>query len=542
MDDSTADPLLRRKSSSTPHASATTKDGSKWVSLSIHNVDQAVDQQSLADAKRKMQGRYKAALLLRRRVGSLREDRDFDELMRQKSIHILFFSMIGLVVAVATQLVVWLVSSKPGVNKDAYVSSGKNGDTPVDLVNTLYIAQSTISASTICAVALISQQYRLIIMAKRAEWSGSNLFEVEALRGGAATNSLMRDRFENSYVFSRSPLRWKFVAEVMVHLPHPIIWMASPTNKASQEIVRPTIGFIPDNVGYKFLQIVLFLRLYLLPNIVHIHSEAYISRFEVVNSDADLLAVSYRIEPTLTLKMLFYQYTMTVLLSSIVISALIFGFALFTFERVEGTFDPHASDPGFGSYWVAIWFSYITFSTVGYGEYFPLGNIARLIACCNAIVGVGVFTLFGAVLVSRVALSKEQKHSVEYLATRGADETYREAAQNLIMSAFVKFIAPHCARPLESVGNTTGHKSNRLHKAIKDFRSARRDLEGSFAQADDVVFSMKLGACASLAEAMEREAMDFINMQMEIEENLVTRLRAILATTNKGIVAGKIPV
>ena len=501
--------------------------------LSIHEADQAVDLSSMQLIKRQMQGRYKAALLLRRRVGSLREDRDFDSIMRQKSAHILFFSLVGLATMMITQMATWSSQSSwdtsqplsTAQNRDAYVN---DPDTSPTLINLMYIAQAIISSSTMVAIGLISQKHRLTIMAKRAEWSGSNLFEVEALRGGASSNSLMRDRFENSYVFSRSPLRWRFLLEVLLHLPHPVIWMSSSPGLASQPQIAPSIGFVPTNLAYKLLQIFMFVRLYLIPNIVHINSEAYVSRFEVVNSDADLLSVSYRIESSLTLKMLFYRYTITILVSAILFSILVFGFAIYTFERIEGTFSPTGADPGFGSYWNSVWFAYVTFATIGYGEYFPWGNWGRLVAVADLIVGISVFTLFGAVLVNRVALSKEQKHSVEYLATRTADESYREASQNLIVSAFVKFIGPHCPRALESVGNATGHKSNRLHKSIKDFRNARRDLEGSFAQADDTVFALKMDAIDQLTEAVERELGVSQAELSRLEERLQMRFRNIL--------------
>jgi hypothetical protein len=520
---------LQNKLSSQDAASAEARkdmpqDGSAWVPISIHNADSAVDLASMQQIKRKMQGQYRAALLLRRRVGSLREDRDFDSILRQKSAHILVFSMIGLCVMLLTQLVTWMLQSTRTMNRDAYIN---DRNTPATLVNVMYISQAIISSSTIVSIGLISQKYRLIIMMKRAEWSGSNLFEVEALRGGASSNSLLRDRFENSYVFSRSPLRWRFLGEVLLHLPHPVIWMSTSQGLSTEPLVPPQIGFSPPNLEFKLLQLWMFVRVYLIPDIVHINSEAYISRFEVVNSNADLLNVSYRIEANLTLKMLFYEYTIRILLSAILFSILIFGFGMFTLERVEGTYAREA-DPGFGSYWNSVWFSYITFATVGYGEYFPNGNFGRVIAVLDLITGVSVFTLFGAVLVGQVALTKEQKHSVEYLATRSADESYRDASQNLIVSAFVKFIAPHCPKRLESAGDSVGHKSNRLHKSIKDFRNARRDLEGSFAQADDTVFASKMDAIDQLTEAVDRELGQAHGDLVKLEEKLQNRIRNIL--------------
>jgi hypothetical protein len=196
------------------------------------------------------------------------------------------------------------------------------------------------------------------------------------------------------------------------------------------------------------------------------------------------------------------------------------------------------------------------------------------------VIGIGVFTIFSAVLVGRVSLSKEQKHGVEYLATRAADDVYREAAQTLIVAAVQRFIVPRVRAKVpelfdEAVGggaggkddpdavggdptsgiisgglnaqsfslvaamnpaiaasgmqlHQLGHKANRLHKSIKDFRNARKRLEGSFAQADDTVFAQKMAIVDKLAEAVQRELLHHQKDFGRFEDRLQGRVRSIL--------------
>lgn len=54
----------------------------------------------------------------------------------------------------------------------------------------------------------------------------------------------------------------------------------------------------------------------------------------------------------------------------------------------------------------AFYFSFITLSTVGYGDIIPVSNVARMLAAMEAITG----TLYVAVIISRlVALDSSEK-------------------------------------------------------------------------------------------------------------------------------------
>lgn len=496
----------------------------------------------------------KVALLLRRRVGSLREDKDFDLIVRQKHLHILIFSMIGLGTMLLTTIVTWNISNKnrkpTDLPTDTYFDDPRVSAT---LLNLLYLAQAIVTTSTMVCLVLITQKYRLLLMTKRAEWSGATIYEIETHRGDNVADTQRRDYFNKSYDFFGSALMWSYILEIIVHAPHPIMWMAHKPdpNGSSDEL---------NNLGFKILQIAMFARLYNIPSILHLYSEPYINRFEVVSSDKDLLSVGFRIKKALSLRMLFYKYTAGLLVGVTLGSLIIFGFCVFILERYEVTSSNPLTDyEAFGgSNGNPFWFSYVTFMTIGYGELTPRTVPGRLVAALNCSVGIITFTIYGAVLVSRVSLSKEQKYGVEYLKTQEGRRQYVDAAEELVKVAMLTYYVPRVlAKRALAAGASVEraaqivierqtpqprHKANRLYRAIKRFRAARRDLEASFMQADDSVVNQKMEAVEQMMLAIRREVQSHQSELIEVEENIQLRFRAILNKVAVYRRQGHIPV
>lgn len=450
----------------------------------------------------------------RRRIGSLWEDRDFDTILRHKHIHVFVFSMIGLLAMVVTQLVTWSVTSTSTYYKDAYVDDPSLSATTANL---LYLSQAVVTSSTLVTIVLITQKYRLLLTMKRAEWSGAHLTEVEDLRGDTVLRTAEREHFVQSYNFWRGGMmKWKYFAEVCVHVPHPILWMASVSSSTT-----------PSNIGYKLLQTWMFTRLYLVPGIFHLLSPAFQKRFEVVTNDAALLRVGYRIRPSLTLKILFYQNTAIGVVAGLVGVILVFGFGTFTMERQEGS--GLQNNAAFSSYWNSIWFAFVSATTVGYGDYAPTTPFGRTIAAADVVVGVGLFTLFSGVLVSRVSLSKEQKHGVEFIATRHGDDMYRQAARRLRTVFLMDVCLPAWDRAHDrSKEFSKRHKGNRLHQAVSGLRAARRELNGAFMQADDTVVSEKLEALDDLMCAIDREVAQHQAQLADFDKETELKIRSIV--------------
>uniref|UniRef100_A0A7S1R375 Potassium channel domain-containing protein n=1 Tax=Neobodo designis TaxID=312471 RepID=A0A7S1R375_NEODS len=359
----------------------------------------------------------------------------------------------------------------------------------------------------------------MLLTMKRAEWSGAHLTEVEDVRGDTVLRTNEREQFVKSYSFWRDgSLKWVFLMEVLIHLPHPILWMASKDSTTR-----------PKNITFKLLQVFMFLRLYLAPGILHLTSQAYIKRFEIVTHHADLRSVGYKIRQALTLKILFYQHTGAFVLAGFLGLIFIFGFAIFTMERTEGRVDLSSDDGTFSSFWNCLWFSYVTGTTVGYGEYAPVRFLGRVVAAVCAVFGVTLFTVFSGVLVSRVSLSKEQKHGVEFIATRRGDTRYQEAARRLRMVFLTDVCLPVWDRRWDnSEVYMTQHKGNRLHQAVTGLRAARRELNGAFMEADDTVVNEKIEALEELTNAIDREVAAQHEALLSFDEETQQRIRKII--------------
>jgi hypothetical protein len=495
------------------------------------------------------------------RIGASYEDKAFDTIVRSKTLQIAGFSFLGLASMVVFSLYTWYIYTpeNPENPIDAYTD---DENVSVSVLNIMYLGQAIVTLSTITTCILIGQKYNLVLMQKRAEWSGVTIQELERHRGDAAVDTNRRQFFKTSYSFWRSTLKYRLFLEILVHILHPFVFLAK-----KEEINNVVdVEDIPNPI-YKLLQLCMFLRVYLVADIMHLNSTYYINRFEIITAKPDLLKVGFNIQRNLSIKILFYQRPVRSLIVVAVLAMLMFGFMLFITERIEGVpielfparFDPTDS----------LWGAYQAFTTVGYGEISIQNTLGRMIAIICAAVGQISFIIFGAVLVSKMALSKEQKFGVEYLASREADKTYRLAAEGLIwtwlqvhlLPAVNKRVALRATSGAVLLGDggdednegeqyeglsksslAKGHKGNRIYYATKKFRSARRNLEASFTQAEDEVINLKVTAVQELVDAVADEVDEHEKRVLEVEADLQRRLKGLSYKVARLREKGHIPV
>lgn len=497
---------------------------------------------------------FKANVL---RIGASYEDKSFDSLVRSKTIQIACFSYLGLLSMVGFSLFTWYIYTPENTENpiDAYYD---DDNVSVSILNLMYLGQAILTLSTITTCILIGQKYTLILMQKRAEWSGVTIQELEMHRGDASTDTNRRQFFKSSYSFWRSTLKYQLALEMLVHILHPFIFLASKANIDDSIDVEVT-----SNPLYKLLQLWMFLRIYLLGDLLHLNSSYFINRFEIITAKPDLLKVGYQINKALSLKILFYQRPVRSLIAVAVGAILMYGFMIFITERIEGvpiSEVPKRFDPP-----NALWSAFETFTTVGYGEIPIQTTLGRCIAILCAVCGQLSFIIFGAVLVSKVALTKEQKFGVEFLASRDADKVYRLAAEGLIWTWLQEHLLPIVSKRVmmrapgvvmleddeddgdeyERLAKSSaikGHKGNRIYYATKKFRSARRRLEASFTQAEDEVINTKITAVQELVDAVADEVNEHENRVLEVESDLQKRLKAISYKVSRLREKGHIPV
>ncbi|CUG91351.1 membrane-associated protein, putative [Bodo saltans] len=517
--------------------------------------------------------RARLALLLRRRVGSKREDKDFDRMVRHKTVQIVVFSFMGVAMMVIELLTSWAYFSDTHEAVDAYYDDPA---VSVRLANALTLGQAFISTSTFVAIVLITQKYQVELIRKRAEWSGTNIFEVEGFRGVAVRDTTQRDYFLSSFNFWRSRLAVSCGAEILVHLIHPIMCLASvssvPDDPANYE-------YTPINITYKLFQLAMFLRLYLVRDLVREFHPAYLHRFEIVTHDPDLLSVGYDIDTLLTVKMTIHSHPIFWFVFASVLLILVFGVAVFNFERVEGPIDPDTVRVVSLRPEDAFWFAFDSSRNIGATtQPIPRTVIGRFLTAFCIIGGISLGALYSGVLVSQIPPSKELKQAMEYIHTTQADNQLRVAAAELIQTAWRRkslrlrqntldgsaavrrhgavkigdIIIDAAAAAEQAVQDeylhrfgldpgSQGHKGDRLYYAVKHFQTTRKNLQGSFTQAKDVVVNQKMDAIMALSHALKRELLehqhDFEATEKEILDQFTSINELVLYYRKLGHVA-----
>eukprot|EP01059_Diplonema_ambulator_P035427 TRINITY_DN8323_c0_g1_i1.p1 TRINITY_DN8323_c0_g1~~TRINITY_DN8323_c0_g1_i1.p1 ORF type:complete len:462 (+),score=78.21 TRINITY_DN8323_c0_g1_i1:208-1386(+) len=352
--------------------------------------------------------------------------------------------------------------------------------------------QLMITLTTIVTICLIIQYYRLLLLNKRQEWSRIDVEEADPHE---------KHQITSSYSFWRSGwLRTSLFFEVLVHAVHPI--------------------FLFQTKGRTFFtlcQIAMFMRLYLFVRMLHTFSRPYKLRIEIVSSNREFQTMNLRIKMGLTLKMLFYARTGVVLAASFALVIAVFSFMIFLVERNEQRNE-------FGRLENVFWFSFITFTTIGFGDFVPMTVSGRILTVMLGICGIIITTMFSGVLTNKLAPTKVQRYVVEYLTVRDALQSYRKKAALLIEAAYIR----HSKRSALS-----GHKSNHIYGAVKDFRRARFDVKGSVLPSMDPVLEDKLVQLKGYLRDLDQKLSEQQDQMRQLQDKVDYELAAILRSLSR---------
>jgi hypothetical protein len=83
-------------------------------------------------------------------------------------------------------------------------------------------------------------------------------------------------------------------------------------------------------------------------------------------------------------------------LSSYILLGMFFAY----FDAFFGTFQSFFTSPGYSNIQQYLYFSYVTLSTVGYGDLIPRGNVPRMLSVMEALSGQLYLVVFVALVVS----------------------------------------------------------------------------------------------------------------------------------------------
>lgn len=410
--------------------------------------------------------------------GSERNE-DWDSIMRIKETHILIISMIGLLLSIFLSFYKWsnrCVEDRNGQcsllteHIDGVKVTATWENTRVYMQTTrmvITITQGLLTLSTVACILLILQVYSLQLRDRRLEWSGKT--ELELVESSGAEARRRRKEFEASYSFVESSLRYKLILEVLIHLIHPIVFI---------EYQAPALQTV-----YEITESFVFVRLYLLVHVLYINSHIYRFRADIVKSNKELQRHGFRVSPTSTFKITFYNHPGTVMFAITALGCIVFGFMIFVIERNDNV--------QFESVYDSYWFVWVTLSTAGYGDLAPITTTGRILTIFMALYSLFMMTIFTGIITNLLAPSREQKYVQQYLLTRKAETEYRKAAVYFVEVMYKDRQRRKTDRNPSSA-SALGMRSPAVYQAIKRFRRSRLRLQQTIGAAADPVVDSKL--------------------------------------------------
>ena len=457
------------------------------------------------------------SLVLRDRVGKIQAngDRLWDTLMRKKDLQIFGFSAFGMLCTVVMASVLWY-NGRGGIDPetniyvyvDVYTSQTKENTARYAALVMLQLALTT---STLTCCILLIQRAHMFVKGKRHMWSGIDMEQLVKVHMSDANSTEYKEqvdeRFRSSYSLWQSDYRWRLVAEVLVHLIHPVVWLNEPDTQ----------------ILFRVLECAIFVRLYFFANVLHLNSKAYQQRNEVLASNGELKQTGSPISPSLTFKMLFYAYPIGFTGFVAFFYLLTMGFVMFIAERTE-----QPSVTTFGSLENAYWFSFVTFTTVGYGDLVPTSHFGRFVSVLIGAAGIVVITVFTGIVTNLASQSREQRFVQEYLTIANAAKRCQVSAALVIQSAY-RFFKLRAGNLLMPWVKRRGHKANFLYARILEFKKSRWRLTRSMSTASDPVIDSKLNFVRNDLIAMSRRLEQHEKSVTATIDNLHQRVEDIVS-------------
>jgi hypothetical protein len=473
-------------------------------------------QRNLRDTYRKKRIALLSTLAKRIRstkhyYGGKKDDR-WDAILRRKDLHLLAFSMTGLIVSVIMSYLkwdqrCWVRPDDPTVCSPAFESVANATLVTATFENTrdyypvmwffITAGQAILSGSTLVCFILILQLYGLREREQRREWSGVSEVDLIEAGGNGAESDALAALFTTAYQLRSSSMKWWMAAELLLHLIHPLAPLENVTDAFS--------------TFYEVTESFIFLRLYLALRCLYSHSEIYRLRFDIVSSNRELQRLGYQITATSTFKIVFYKYTTAMVLLLTTLSILVFGFWIFVTER--------NNNEEFASLWNSFWFVWETTATVGYGDMAAVTITGRLIVIVVSLNSFIILSLFSGVVANLVAPTREQKYVAAYAEQKEADDEFNNAAQNVIRCAWLEYKARRAQRWWVDAG-TGQRRSPRLYGAMKRFRAARLGARNALGSAADPVIDAKLQRSIVLAYRLNTLLDDQMTQLAAVEKQL----------------------
>lgn len=214
------------------------------------------------------------------------------------------------------------------------------------------------------------------------------------------------------------------------------------------------------------LNVFMLVRLYLLLDVMRNHSGFFGQQIHFIGmlNSVDTMGIPFNF------KMMLKQNPAMLLLPMLCLVWISTACAVTIAERA----DPDANITRFDD---ALYFVLITMSTVGYGDYFPVTGLGRLVVVVGGVVGGTVIaTLLIAVFVNMTETSKEENFVINVVNKRHWTKEIRNTAAGVLQAAYRRY--EHAVRA--RMGDQTserhlGSATRRLYTKLTEMRRKRRE-------------------------------------------------------------------
>ena len=415
----------------------------------------------------------------------------------KKDRYLCIASLICLIIMVVQNILIWQLANNDDPSRHGIVVDEEKHPTLYKIVIAMNV---TTAALTILALILLTQYYYEVYKVKYNRW----LQTIRKDTDGKITGKIS----QRNLPFAR-PLFFKYLLEITIQLIYPYPFLSRET------------------FAYQALQLGMFLRLYLVLRIIHTTSRAFRKRGQIRSQYQDFRRMNLRVNWKLTLKMAFYKHMWTMIATIAVCINFVLAFGLYVVER--DTIDGDKFDD-LGN---CLWFSFVTFSTIGYGDMVPTTASGKVTTVLLGVFGHIVMACFGGIVTNKLAPTKTQQLITEYLENDEADGHYRVAAATLIQSIWRAYTSrktqkkksektrPGAAHALvQKMRQPALQNAMRTREmvatAVKRFRHRRYQLAKSNLQAIDPVIDEKLD---SLKTQLDEQAGQINRILTMLESN-----------------------
>eukprot|EP01062_Namystynia_karyoxenos_P035691 TRINITY_DN2608_c0_g2_i2.p1 TRINITY_DN2608_c0_g2~~TRINITY_DN2608_c0_g2_i2.p1 ORF type:complete len:885 (+),score=218.24 TRINITY_DN2608_c0_g2_i2:81-2657(+) len=209
--------------------------------------------------------------------------------------------------------------------------------------------------------------------------------------------------------------RWvlPLLCELAVVAPHPVVFYARRR-------------------GFVYITCWMFLRLYALPRWAGLSSVLYRNRFEVFAQDhLRNKYASIHVSWSGIVRTLFIRYPTTFCFGFTGVCLFSCAVCVFYAERNEAG-GPDA--PQYTNLADSMWFMFITYTTIGYGDMYPGSNLGKIVTCVAGVLGVVVANLMAGLLANRLEATPAEQEMLTWLDKQHRIEDYQTASRELVAS------------------------------------------------------------------------------------------------------------